>query len=165
MRTDYRTWFAEAEAYVRVRRGDVLIEGAPGSVEEFRASALPVAIGSYPVELVVLAVREADSRLATALRDARALQIGGNGRFTSRAGHDRCFRALADVVELAQTHRRITVVTVIRRDGEPCSPRGRRPGAISWALAAERMRPYTEQEAAQFLTLHQALPWRRATPP
>ncbi|MET7716422.1 zeta toxin family protein [Streptomyces sp. NPDC005407] len=63
IRADYRTWFAEAEAYVRVRRGDVLIEGAPGSVEEFLGSALPFATGSYPVELVVLAVREADSRL------------------------------------------------------------------------------------------------------
>ncbi|MFJ8563258.1 hypothetical protein [Streptomyces sp. NPDC093514] len=48
------------------------IEAAPGSVEEFLASALPFAAGGYPVEMVVLAVREADSRLATALRYARA---------------------------------------------------------------------------------------------
>ncbi|WP_258565638.1 hypothetical protein [Streptomyces sp. WELS2] len=40
-------------------------------------------------------MREADSRLATALRYARALQRGGIGRFTSRLGHDTCFRALA----------------------------------------------------------------------
>ncbi|GAB1339865.1 hypothetical protein ACE1SV_64550 [Streptomyces sp. E-15] len=32
----------------------------------------------------------------------------------------------------------------------------------AWALAAERTRPYTEQEAAAFLPLHQAL--RRALP-
>ncbi|MFF1285722.1 zeta toxin family protein [Streptomyces sp. NPDC058299] len=33
----YRVWFTEAEAYVRRLRGDALIEGAPGSVEEFLA--------------------------------------------------------------------------------------------------------------------------------
>ncbi|MEV8418974.1 ATP/GTP-binding protein, partial [Streptomyces niveus] len=35
-------------------------------------------------------------------------------------------------------------------------------GAASWALEAERARPYTEQEATAFLSLHQAL--RRALP-
>jgi hypothetical protein len=54
-------WFAQAEEYVRLRRGDVLIEAAPGSAEEFIDSALPFATTGYPVKLVVLAVREADS--------------------------------------------------------------------------------------------------------
>ncbi|WP_406483814.1 zeta toxin family protein [Streptomyces platensis] len=169
IRADYRGWFAEAEAYVRERRGDVLIEGAPGSAEEFLASALPFAArtgnsAGYPVELVVLAVRAADSRLATALRYARSLQIGGNGRFTSRTGHDTCFRVLADVVELAQTHPAIAAVTVIRRDGTALvrQEQGGAQGAAVWALEAERQRLYTEQEAAQFVRLHQAL--RRALP-
>ncbi|MFE5038900.1 zeta toxin family protein [Streptomyces sp. NPDC056683] len=60
IRADCRAWFAEAEAYVRRHRGDALIEGTPGSVQEFLASALPVAADGYPVELVILAVREAD---------------------------------------------------------------------------------------------------------
>ncbi|MGW3563505.1 zeta toxin family protein [Streptomyces sp. NPDC000941] len=164
IRADYRAWFTEAEAYVRARRGDVLIEAAPGSREEFLASAVPFATAAYPVELVVLAVRAADSRLATALRYARALQIGATGRFTSRTGHDTCFRALADIMELAQTHPAIAAVTVIRRDGQALL-RQERPAVdrrISWALAAEQHRPYTEQEAAQFLALHQAL--RKALP-
>ncbi len=158
IRADYRAWFAEAEEYVRRRRGDALIEGAPGSVEEFLASALPFAANGYPVELVVLAVREADSLLSTALRYARSLQRGGYPRFTSRAGHDVCFRALADVVDAAQQHPAITAVTVIRRDGEALLRQEHSGGRrAAWALAAERMRPYTEQEAAQFLRLHQAL--------
>ncbi|MFI7178989.1 zeta toxin family protein [Streptomyces spororaveus] len=163
IRADYRAWFAEAEAYVRARRGDALIEAAPGSVEEFLASALPFAADSYPIELVILAVREADSRLATALRYARALQIGGSPRFTSRAGHTTCFHALTDIAELAQTHPAIKAVTVIRRDGQALL-RQEAGGAapVAWALTAEQMRPYTEQEAAQFLRLHQAL--RRALP-
>ncbi|MGN5392510.1 zeta toxin family protein [Streptomyces sp. JL7001] len=163
IRSDYRAWFAQAEQYVRDRRGDVVIEAAPGSVEEFLASALPYATGGYPVELVVLAVREADSRLATALRYARALQRGGTGRFTSRSGHNTCFRALADVVAVAEQHPQIAAITVIRRDGQALlRHEAGGAGRASWALAAERLRPYTEQEATAFLRLHQAL--RRALP-
>ncbi|MGI5485037.1 zeta toxin family protein [Streptomyces lavendofoliae] len=163
IRADYRAWFAQAEQYVRDRRGDVVIEAAPGSVKEFLASALPFATSGYPVELVVLAVREADSRLATALRYARALQRGGTGRFTSRSGHDTCFRALADVVAVAERHPQIAAITVIRRDGQAVlRHEAGGAGRASWVLAAERSRPYTEQEAAAFLRLHQGL--RRALP-
>ncbi|MCY0954245.1 zeta toxin family protein [Streptomyces sp. H27-S2] len=163
IRADYRAWFAEAEEHVRRRRGDALIEGAPGSVEEFLSSALPFAADGYPVELVVLAVREADSLLSTALRYARSLHRGGYPRFTSRKGHDVCFHALAEVVDAAQRHPAIRAVTVIRRDGEALLRQEHSGGRqAAWALAAERMRPYTEQEAMQFLRLHQAL--RRALP-
>ncbi|MGW0653421.1 zeta toxin family protein [Streptomyces umbrinus] len=109
--------FAHAEEYVRQRRGNVLIEAALGNAEEFLDSALLFATTGYPVELVVLAVREADSRFATALRCARALQYGTTGRFTTRAGHDTCVCALADVVALAERHPQIAAVTVIRRHG------------------------------------------------
>ncbi|MEV7834381.1 zeta toxin family protein [Streptomyces subrutilus] len=162
IRADYRAWFTRAEAYIRDRRGDVLIEAAPGSTREFFTSALPYAAAGYPVDLVVLAVRETDSRLSTALRYARALQLGAAGRFTSRSGHDTCFRALADVVTAAETHPQIASVTVIRRDGQALlrHENGARAGRASWALAAERQRPYPEQEAAAFLRLHQGL--RRA---
>ncbi|MFP1629880.1 zeta toxin family protein [Streptomyces sp. 5K101] len=163
IRADYRAWFARAEEYVRRQRGDVLIEAAPGSVEEFLDSALPFAAAAYPVELVVLAVREADSRLATALRYARALQLGVTGRFTTRSGHKTCFRALADVVAVAERHPQIAAVTVIRRDGQALlRQEAGGAGRASWALAAEQLRPYTEPEAIAFLRLHQAL--RRALP-
>ncbi|MFI6864353.1 zeta toxin family protein [Streptomyces sp. NPDC050421] len=164
IRADYRAWFAEAEAYVRARRGDVLIEAAPGSVPEFLDSALPFAADGYLVDLVVLAVREADSLQATALRYARSLQIGGTGRFTTRSGHGTCFRALPDVIDVAEHHPQIASITVIRRDGQALirHEAGSGAGRASWALTAERERPYTEQEAAAFLRLHHAL--RRALP-
>lgn len=163
IRTDYRAWFSRAEEYVRRRRGEVLIEAAPGSVEEFLDSALPFAADGYPVELVVLAVRAADSRLATTLRYARALQIGGTARFTTRSGHDTCYRALADIVAVTERHPRIAAITVIRRDGQALlRHEADGSGRASWALTAERLRPYTEQEAMAFLQLHHAL--RRALP-
>ncbi|WP_435609707.1 zeta toxin family protein [Streptomyces sp. C10-9-1] len=160
IRADYRAWFTQAERYVRERRGDVLIEGAPGSVEELFDSSLPYAAGGYPVELVVLAVREADSRQATALRYARSLQIGLTPRFTTRSGHQTCFHALTDVVAAAEGHPAIAAITVIRRDGRALlRQEAGGGGSASWALAAERARPYTEQEAAAFFRLHHGL-WR-----
>ncbi|WP_343242512.1 MULTISPECIES: zeta toxin family protein [unclassified Streptomyces] len=160
IRADYRAWFTQAEQYVRDRRGDVLIEGAPGSVEELFDSALPYAASGYPVELVVLAVREADSRQATALRYARSLQIGLTPRYTTRSGHRTCFNALTDVVTAAERHPAIAAITVIRRDGRALlRHEAGGAGSVSWALAAERARPYTEQEAAAFFRLHHGL-WR-----
>ncbi|MEU7641228.1 zeta toxin family protein [Streptomyces sp. NPDC039016] len=163
IRADYRAWFTRAEATVRARRGDVLIEAAPGSAQELLTSALPFAADGYPVELVALAVREADSRLATALRYARALQLGIPARFTTKSGHSSCFDALPDVVERAASHPAFAAVTVIRRDGQALlrQEQGNARRAV-WALQAERHRPYTEQEAAQFIALYTAL--RKALP-
>ncbi|RSS84927.1 ATP/GTP-binding protein, partial [Streptomyces sp. WAC02707] len=164
IRADYRAWFTQAEGYVRERRGDILIEGAPGSVQELFDSTLPFAAAGYPVDLVVLAVREADSLLATALRYARSLQRGGSARFTSRTGHDVCFRALSDLIAVAETHPQIASITLVRRDGHALlrHENGGGAGRASWTLTAERLRPYTEQEAAAFLRLYQGL--RRALP-
>ncbi|MFF3968016.1 zeta toxin family protein [Streptomyces griseorubiginosus] len=164
IRSDYKAWFAQAEEYVRTRRGDLLIESAPGGADDILDSALACSRASYPVELVVLAVREADSRLATALRYARALQSGITARFTTRAGHDRCYQAVADLTTAADTHPAITAVTVTRRDGHALLRQEQlaAPGRASWVLAAERHRPYTGQEAAHFMQLYQGL--RRALP-
>ncbi|MFG2260970.1 hypothetical protein [Streptomyces mirabilis] len=61
----------------------------------------------------------------------------------------------------AETHPAITAVTVIRRDGQALlrQEQPAAPGRASWALASERQRPYTEQEAARFLRIHQGV-WR-----
>ncbi|WP_301129026.1 zeta toxin family protein [Streptomyces cacaoi] len=166
VRTDYRAWAARAEERVREQRGDVLIEAAPGSPEALMGSVLPFVQDGYPVELVVLAVREADSRLAAALRYARALQAGLPARLTSRAGHDVCYRGLADALEHALGAGAVAAVTVVRRGGDALlrveQPGPRAGHRAVWALAAERQRPYTRQEAGRFLMLHQAL--RRALP-
>ncbi|MEU1408375.1 hypothetical protein ABZ471_39805 [Streptomyces sp. NPDC005728] len=96
-----------------------------------------------------MAVREADSRLATALRYARAVQLGGTGRFTTRSGHDTCFHALADVVAIAERHPQIAAITMIRRDGQALLRHETGGlGRASWALAAERLRPYMARFSA-----------------
>ncbi|MFG2716213.1 zeta toxin family protein [Streptomyces goshikiensis] len=169
IRADYRAWQALAEAQVRERRGDVVIEIAPGGADGFVASARLYRQAGYRVELVVLAVRAADSRQGTAARCARVRELGGQGRFTTTYGHDKHFTALGEAVAAAEESRVADSVMVWRRDGtvlyrNTLTPGGAwaRPEGAAAALLAEQMRPYTLQEAAQFWSVQR---WLRTVLP
>lgn len=164
IRADYRAWQTQAEAYVRARRGDAVIEISPGSVEQFLESATLFQQANYRIELVALAVREADSRQGTAARYTQALRLGLPARFTTSAGHGRCFNVVPDAVRTAEERAIADLVTVIRRDHDAVyrNERGSdgrliRPAHAAWALKAEQHRPYTAQEAMQFLALQRRL--------
>lgn len=162
VRADYRAWMHQAEAYVRDRRGDLLIEIAPADGEEFLESAIPFHEAGYPVEVIALAVRAADSRQATALRYAQSQQLGLPARFTTADGHNICFAAVPEVATVAAAHPAVAAVTTIRRDGTALfRSEGQDMRAVK-ALTDEHVRPYTDQEAGQFLSLHRAL--RKALP-
>ncbi|MEE1804874.1 zeta toxin family protein [Streptomyces sp. BE133] len=85
IRADYRAWQEMAEAYVRARRGDLLIEIAPDSVSHFLDGARRHHQAGHRVELVVIGARAADSRLGTATRCAEVARLGGAPRFTAAA--------------------------------------------------------------------------------
>ncbi|MGI5532467.1 zeta toxin family protein [Streptomyces syringium] len=170
IRADYRAWQAMAEAAVRQRRGDVTIEVAPGSAAGFVEGAMAYRRAGYRVELVVLAVRAADSRQGTAVRCADVNRLGGHGRFTTAAGHDHHFAVLADAVVAAEQQAVADSVMVWGRDGtvlyrNDLTPQGswaRPTGAVKptgavRALLAEQRRPYTSQEAARFWALQRRL--------
>ncbi|MER7986745.1 zeta toxin family protein [Streptomyces noursei] len=70
----------------------------------------------YRVELVVLAVRAADSRQGTASRYAQASGSGTPARFTTASGHDVHFDALPAVVAAAEQLAVADSVRVMRRD-------------------------------------------------
>lgn len=164
IRADYRAWQAMAEARVREQRGDVVIEIAPGGAASFVEGAMLYRQAGYRVELVVLAVRAADSRQGTAERCAEVNSLGGHGRFTTADGHDKHFDALAQAVAAAEETRVADSVMVWRRDGtvlyrNALTPEGawtRRAGAAG-ALLAERTRLYTVQEAARFWSVQRRL--------
>ncbi|MFD9861906.1 zeta toxin family protein [Streptomyces alboflavus] len=173
IRADYQAWQAQAEKYVRARRGDLVIEIAPGRAEQFLSSAAASHQAGYRVELVVVAARAADSRQGTAARYAQVLQLGMVSRFTSARGHDVCFRAVVDAVRAAEETPAVDAVMVMRRDGSVLHHNERsvdggweRTAGAVLALATERERPYTPQEAAEFLAVQQqlraALPQHRA---
>ncbi|MFF4534226.1 zeta toxin family protein [Streptomyces sp. NPDC001407] len=164
IRADYRAWQAMAEAYVRQRHGDVVIEIAPGSAAAFVEDAMLYRRAGYRVELVVLAVRAADSRQGTAARYAEVSLLGVPGRFTTVSGHDRHFAALAGAVEAAEQMAVADSVMVWRRDGTVLYRNDRtqsgswaRPASAVQALLAEQTRPYTAQEAARFWAVHRRL--------
>lgn len=158
IRPDYRSWQAKAEQRVREQRGDLLIEIAPDDIDHFLDGARRDRAMGRRVELIVLGMRAADSRLGIATRCAGVARIGGTPRFTEAAAHDRTFLVLADVVRAAeQAKDLVDSVAVIRRDLTAvyrnvrtaegtwaCEPRG---GDV---VQAEQRRPYTPAEAARF---------------
>ncbi|MFI9788523.1 zeta toxin family protein [Kitasatospora sp. NPDC051984] len=165
IRADYKAWQARAEAHVQAQRGDAVLEVAPGSARDVLASASAWRRSGYRVELVVLDVREADSRQGTALRYAQASRSGvPTARYTTAAGHDRCAAAVLDAVRATEAQAAVDQVTVVRRDGTAvyrndldADGRWAQPARAALVLAAGRVRPYDEQEALRFLNLQREL--------
>ncbi|MEV2210255.1 zeta toxin family protein [Streptomyces sp. NPDC050997] len=156
IRPYYGAWQAWAEDFVRQRRGDAVIEIAPGSAKQFREGAAAFREAGYRVELIVLAVRPSDSRLGTATRYAEAIGAGASpARFTSASGHDDCFAAVEASVLTAEQEAVVDRVTVRRRDGTELyqadrgTPEFTGLGALD-VVRAEWSRSYTDPEAARF---------------
>ncbi|MFD5064506.1 zeta toxin family protein [Streptomyces sp. NPDC058394] len=158
VRADAEIWQAEAEAYVRERRGDLIIEADFTSAADFAHSAGRFARAEYRVEVVALAGRAADSRQRTLVNHARALQLDVITALPTPAAHARARRAAADIVAAAAANPDISAVTVIDGGHQALG----QDAWAAWAMAAEQRRPYTDQEAARFhavqRALHQALP-------
>ncbi|MFE9637008.1 zeta toxin family protein [Streptomyces sp. NPDC006463] len=158
IRPDYRAWQEMAEAYVRARRGDMLIEIAPDSISHFLNSARRDHRAGRRVELVVIGGRAADSRLGTATRCAEIARLGVQPRFTTAAAHHATFSIMATVADAAERSPFVHRISVVRRDLTPVylnertadGALSRRPRAGA-VVEAEQRRPYTSAEAAQFL--------------
>ncbi|MET9847853.1 zeta toxin family protein [Streptomyces ossamyceticus] len=156
IRADYRFWRDQAEAHVREQRGDVVIEMAPGTLEEFCSSVAGFATAGYRITLVVVAVRAADSRQATARRYLQQIRQKLPARFTSARGHDQCFTAVAACTALAVHDPAINTIKVVDRDGRSLHAGpgsitdGSTAGSAPAALDAERSRRYTRSEAELF---------------
>jgi len=172
IRADCEEWQARAEEYVRSRRGDAVIEIAPGDAEEFTRSVTSWR-RSHRIELLVLQVRPADSRQGAALRYAQAGRDGRPAPYTSAAWHDQCLGGLLDSVHTAEQEALAHRITLVRGDAtttfrNELGPDGRWAGPTGAArtLAAGWGLPYTEQEALAFLAnqrrLRAALPQHRA---
>ncbi|MFH8350431.1 zeta toxin family protein [Streptomyces sp. NPDC018045] len=164
IRADYRAWQAQAEAWARQQRGDVVIEATPGSLAEFTAAAALYRQAGYRGELVVLAVRAADSRQGTAARYTEMNRRGLPARFTTAAGHDASFRVLADVATSAEQRPGVDSVVVTRRDAHVLYRNARIPPArepqgtgAGPAVVAEQSRSYTHAEAERFWAVQRLL--------
>ncbi|MFC8016283.1 zeta toxin family protein [Streptomyces cinereoruber] len=158
IRPDYRAWQHQAEQRVREQRGDLLIEIAPDDVDHFVACARRDRAAGRRVELIVLGMRAADSRLGIATRCAGVARLGGTPRFTQAAAHTRTVAVLPDAVRAAEEiPGLVDSVAVIRRDLTAVY-RNTRLTDGTWArpvrggdvVEAEQHRPYTLAEAGVF---------------
>lgn len=154
LRADYRAWQSAAEEWLQSRSADVVVEAAPATGTELLAAASRFQATGYRVEMLVLAVRAADSRQGTAHRYARGLEQGLPSRFTTAHGHDRCYRALAALAAALDHHPAVHAVTVTDRDVRTLR---NRQGGTAAMLERERRRPYTNAEAARFAAVQRRL--------
>jgi hypothetical protein len=154
LRADYRAWQNAAEEWLRSRRADVVVEAAPATSTDLLAAASRFHAAGYRVEMLVLAVRAADSRQGTAHRFARGLEQGLPSRFTTPDGHDRCYQALAALAAALDHHPAVHTVTVTDRDVRALR---NRQGGSAVMLERGRQRPYTNAEAARFAAVQRRL--------
>ncbi|MEV6840876.1 zeta toxin family protein [Streptomyces sp. NPDC051133] len=152
---DAETWQAEAEAYVRERRGDLVIEAGFSTVDDFMLSASRYARARYRIEVVALAARATDSRQRTLVDHARALELDVVTELPTPSAHARACCVAADIAAAAAAAADPAIGAVRVIDGDHRAL-GRDQWA-AWALAATRHRPYTEQEAARFHAVQRAL--------
>ncbi|WP_438494062.1 zeta toxin family protein [Streptomyces asiaticus] len=97
----------------------MVIEITPESAAQFAARAAVDGQAGYRVQLVALAVREADSRQGTAARYAHLNQQDIPARFTTAAGHNACFAVVPETVALAEQMAVVDEVVVMRHDAPP----------------------------------------------
>ncbi|MFB7076464.1 zeta toxin family protein [Streptomyces sp. NPDC056308] len=153
VRPDAEAWQAEAEAYIRERRSDVVIEADFTTAADFTISAARFARTRYRIEVVALAARAADSRQRTLVNYTRALELDAQTPLPTPAVHTRACRVAAEIAAAAAADPDVAAVTVLDADHRALG----RDHAAPWALTAARLRPYTEQEAARFHAVQRAL--------
>ncbi|WP_433165399.1 zeta toxin family protein [Kribbella sp. CA-247076] len=136
-------WTAKALAYAREHRYDVILETPlleANDVVEFTAAG-------YRVEVAIVAVPEAVSRLGVLDRHLRELEVYGYGRLADPALHDAACQRVLDVAEAVDRERIVDDVAVLRPDGELLDA----PTSVKATVEEERGRSWTAAESRQFL--------------
>ena len=152
-----RKWLAMAVAEAVRRRLDVVLESACRHPDDFTHLMYILSEGGYRVEVAVLAVPEALSRLGLLTRFYEKLPEGQSRglpvRLTPQKVHDDSYAGLLAAAHFLDTSGTADQVIVIRRGnlvayGEDKSADGNMPGDIAVAIETERRRPLTADESA-----------------
>ncbi|KAI8209876.1 hypothetical protein K4K54_006205 [Colletotrichum sp. SAR 10_86] len=152
---DARKWLAMAAAEAISRKLDVLLESACRHPDDFRDLAMMFGEAGYRVEVVVMAVPAALSRLGILHRFYERLPEAGSGnlpiRLTPVKIHDDSYAGLMSVAEWIDEVDYIDRVLVVRRGNlVACSDdkteTSKLSGKVAEALRRERERPLTPEE-------------------
>lgn len=153
VRPDGERWWAKAQEHAIDNRCHVVLESAMRYASEFEDIARRFHDAGYRVEVAIVAVPEALSRLGILQRYWGEVQDVGHGRLIDPAIHDECYRgvmrgsAAIDAGDLAHS------AFAFGRNGEivyanHTGPDGswREPPRLAAAVQAERQRPWTDAE-------------------
>lgn len=153
---DARRWLAMAAVEATERRLDVVLESACRHPDDFTSLARIFHDAGYRVEVAVLAVPEALSRLGILTRyyeklpeaQTRNLPV----RLTPTKVHDDSYQGLLHVATFLDDSRTADQVVMLRRGNlvvyeEEKGSDGKMRGGIADAVRRERDRPLTEDEA------------------
>lgn len=155
---DGRRWLAAAEALTIQRRYDAIAETELLDPAAFVESARRFKAAGYQVEVAVLAVHEAHSRLGVLERHMLALEEFGFGRFVAQSTHDAGYQGVlhaADLVDAGDFADRVAVLCTDGRllYGNQRDSRGQwqQPPRTGEVVSRERERPWTVPESRYFL--------------
>ncbi|MGW6277748.1 zeta toxin family protein [Kribbella sp. NPDC055071] len=156
-RLDTRLWHADAEDWARARRCHTVVETALADAGEFAESAARFHAAGFRVEVAVLAVPEALSRLGIVARYLRQVEFHGHGRFVAQSNHDACYRGVPETVAAIHAQGLAGNIVVFRRGAGVVAAAHRDDRGV-WngtdllteSVAAERRRPWTIDESLKF---------------
>ncbi|KAI1417745.1 zeta toxin-domain-containing protein [Hypoxylon sp. FL1857] len=154
---DARRWLTMAASVAASRRADVLLESAARHPGDFADLALLFRAQGYRIEVAILAVPAALSRLGILTRFHEKLpEAGPSGglpiRLTPRKVHDESYAGLLEAAAFVDSGDAVDQVVVVRRDNvvayanERVDGRWRRGPGVADAVRAERRRPLTPVE-------------------
>jgi predicted ABC-type ATPase len=154
---DGRKWMAKVHAYSIEQRYDVIMESAMTKPADFLEPIQQYRDAGYRVEVAVLAVPEALSRLGVLDRYYGEVMASGRGRVIDSEVHDATYRGVLDAVGLIDRDRLAHHVFVLRRGNETIYANKLDPDD-NWtdeplaqeATQAERTRLWTETETYRF---------------
>ena len=149
-------WLARAEDLVAEQRYDVVVETEVTDPEAFVASARAFKAAGYQVEVAILAVHEAVSRLGVLQRHVRALEGFGFGRLVTQSRHDAGYAGVLRAAELIDQGDWVDRVGVLRPDGQLIYGNQRdtdwqQPPRAADAITWERERTWSVAESRDFL--------------
>ncbi|MFC5724877.1 zeta toxin family protein [Streptomyces gamaensis] len=158
-RADGRRWMAQAHEYVREARVNAVIQETSQDGEAVAATMRAYRESGFRVEVVAMGVSQALSNQGIVHRYHEQVKERGSGRLTVQANADQSYLGILDLARLVDEQALADHVAVFRRgEGKPRYINGlgrdgrwqQRP-ALADSIAAERARPWTAVESADFL--------------
>ncbi|GAA2705289.1 zeta toxin family protein [Micromonospora olivasterospora] len=164
VRPDGERWWDKAQQYAIDNRCHVVLESAMRYPSEFEDIARRFHNAGYRVEVAIVAVPEALSRLGILHRYWEEVQEVGRGRLIDTAIHDECYRGVIRGAQAVDTQALAHAAFAFRRSGEVVYANAvtadgtwQRPAALAAAITAEHHRPWPPGEQAWYLNNSQQL--------